>query len=100
MAALLYASRAEDCPYEVALVTGDRPEASGLALAEAEGVPVERPSFDKATFFDSLDALLRARHIEVIALAGFMRILPASLPAPSTAASAWSLSSVRTTSPR
>jgi phosphoribosylglycinamide formyltransferase-1 len=78
MAALLYASRAEDCPYEVALVTGDRPEASGLALAEAEGVPVERPSLDKAAFFDSLDALLRARHIDVIALAGFMRILPAS----------------------
>ena len=77
MAALLYASRAEDCPYEVALVTGDRPEASGLELAEAEGVPVERPSLDKAAFFDSLDALLRARHIDVIALAGFMRILPA-----------------------
>ena len=78
MAALLYASRAEDCPYEVALVTGDRAEASGLALAEAEGVPVERPSLDKTTFFDSLDALLRARRIDVIALAGFMRILPAS----------------------
>ena len=42
MAALIYASRAADCPYEVALVTGDNPEASGLALAQAEGVPVIR----------------------------------------------------------
>lgn len=76
MAALLYASRAEDCPYEVALVTGDRPEASGLELAEAEGVPVERLAFDKTTFFTTLDALLRERMIDIVALAGFMRILP------------------------
>jgi phosphoribosylglycinamide formyltransferase 1 len=33
MAALIYASRADDCPYEVALVTGDNPNAPGLELA-------------------------------------------------------------------
>ena len=27
MAALIYAARADDCPYEVALVTGDKPDA-------------------------------------------------------------------------
>ena len=32
MAALIYAARAEDCPYEGALVTGDRPDAPGLSL--------------------------------------------------------------------
>ena len=37
MAALLYAAKAADCPYELVLVTGDNPEASGLSLAEAEG---------------------------------------------------------------
>ncbi|MGI8930922.1 MAG: phosphoribosylglycinamide formyltransferase, partial [Sphingomicrobium sp.] len=42
MAALIYAARAEDCPYEVALVTGDRPAAPGLDLAAAEGVAVDR----------------------------------------------------------
>jgi phosphoribosylglycinamide formyltransferase-1 len=57
-------------------VTGDRPDASGLDLATAEGVPVERLSFDKATFFTTLDALLREHKIDIVALAGFMRILP------------------------
>jgi phosphoribosylglycinamide formyltransferase-1 len=76
MAALIYASRADDCPFEVALVTGDRPDASGLDLATAEGVLVERLPFDKATFFTTLDALLRERKVDIIALAGFMRILP------------------------
>jgi phosphoribosylglycinamide formyltransferase-1 len=33
MAALVEASRAIDCPYEVALVASDKPEASGLAWA-------------------------------------------------------------------
>ena len=35
LAALIYASQADDCPYEVAMVTGDNPEAPGLSLAEA-----------------------------------------------------------------
>ncbi len=33
MAALIYASRAEDCPYQIVLVTGDNPAAAGLTLA-------------------------------------------------------------------
>jgi folate-dependent phosphoribosylglycinamide formyltransferase PurN len=33
MAALLYASRAADCPYEIALVLSNDPAAKGLALA-------------------------------------------------------------------
>ncbi len=44
MAALIYAARADDCPYEVALVTGDNPAAPGLDLAAAEGVEVVRDS--------------------------------------------------------
>ena len=40
MASLIYASRADDCCFEIALVTGDRPDAPGLALAEAEGIYV------------------------------------------------------------
>ena len=38
MAALLYASRAEDCPYEIVLVASNNPEAAGLTLAAAESV--------------------------------------------------------------
>ncbi len=78
MAALIYAARADDCPFEIALVTGDRSDAPGLDLAAAEGITVERLAFDKASFFARLDALLRDHSIAVIALAGFMRILPAA----------------------
>ncbi len=77
MAALIYAARAGDCPYEVALVTGDRSDAPGLALAEAEGVRAERLTFENDTFFQVLHATLCDHDIDVIALAGFMRILPA-----------------------
>ena len=76
MAALIYAARATDCPFEVSLVTGDRPDAPGLTLAEAEGVEVARLGFDTSTYFQSLDDLLRGQSIDVVALAGFMRILP------------------------
>jgi len=76
MAALIYAARASDCPYHVALVTGDQPAAPGLALAEAEGVPIKRLEFKKNTFFQALHTSLCDQDIDVIALAGFMRILP------------------------
>jgi phosphoribosylglycinamide formyltransferase 1 len=80
MAALIYASRADDCPYEVALVTGDNPDAPGLRLAEAEGVPVVRlpapQPGNKSEYFADLQRLLEDSGIDLVALAGFMRILP------------------------
>ncbi|HTH28102.1 MAG TPA: formyltransferase family protein, partial [Sphingobium sp.] len=39
MAALLYAAKAADCPFEIALVASNNPEAAGLKLAAAEGIP-------------------------------------------------------------
>lgn len=78
MAALLYASRAEDCPFEVVLVAANTPDAPGLALAAAEGV---------ATFARAHGGLSRAAHDElmegaacdagaaIIVLAGYMRLL-------------------------
>ena len=79
MAALVYAARADDCPYEVALVSGDLPNAPGLTLAAAEGVAVERIDVGalKGGYWDALDAALRKARIDVIALAGFMKIIPA-----------------------
>ena len=78
MAALIYAAKAAACPYEVSLVTGDKPQAPGLALAEAEGVAVERLDAKQlgADFWDRLDQTLRNADIDVVALAGFMRIIP------------------------
>ena len=78
MAALIYAARADDSPYEVVLVTGDRPEAPGLDLAEAEGVKIARLSADgdKKQLFAALLAALVEADVDLIALAGFMRIIP------------------------
>ena len=85
MAALIYAARADACPFEIVLVTGDDPEAPGLALADAEGVAVVRlpapTKSTKATFFDDLDAALRGADADFVVLAGFMRILPAAFVA-------------------
>jgi phosphoribosylglycinamide formyltransferase-1 len=78
MAALIYAAKAEDCPFEVVLVSGDGPDAPGLAVAEAEGVAVARLQFSgKAELFERLDGALREARVDYIALAGFMRIIPA-----------------------
>lgn len=78
MAALIYAARADDCPYEVALVSGDKPDAPGLAVARAEGIPVEPLDTKslKDSFWERLDEHLRAARIDLVALAGFMRIIP------------------------
>ena len=78
MAALIYAARADDCPYEIALVTGDKPDAPGLALAEAEGVEVFRLDVKSpgATYWKKLQTALDGAAIDTIALAGFMRIIP------------------------
>jgi phosphoribosylglycinamide formyltransferase 1 len=78
MAALLYASRANDCPYEVVLVASNNPEAGGLKLAEAEGVAtfclphqgMARPDHDR-----TMDSAIRASGAQYVALAGYMRIL-------------------------
>lgn len=38
LAALIYASKLTDCPYEVVLVASNAPDAPGLSLAEVEGI--------------------------------------------------------------
>ena len=78
MAALIYAARADDCPYEVVLVTGDRPEAPGLTLAAAEGIavaPLDARALGPA-FWEHLRQELEGADVDFIALAGFMRIIP------------------------
>ena len=78
MAALIYAARANDCPFEIALVTGDNPDAPGLTLAEAEGVNILRldAKNNKLSYWKDLQVALDNAAIDTIALAGFMRIIP------------------------
>ncbi len=78
MAALLYASRASDCPYEVVLVASNNPEAGGLKLAEAEGVAtfcLPHQGMARADHDMAMDAAIRASGAQYVALAGYMRIL-------------------------
>ncbi|MDG2532919.1 phosphoribosylglycinamide formyltransferase [Sphingomonas sp. HITSZ_GF] len=78
MAALVEAAKAPDCPYEVALVASDKPEAEGLAWAAAQGVATFAQSpkgMPKADYEAMIDAALRAAGVEAIALAGYMRLL-------------------------
>ena len=78
MAALLYAAKAADCPYEIILVASNDPDAAGLKLASAEGIPTWGLSHKgmKRDVFDALvDEQLRAAGTEFVALAGYMRIL-------------------------
>jgi formyltetrahydrofolate-dependent phosphoribosylglycinamide formyltransferase len=78
MAALLYASRAQDCPYEIVLVASNKPQAAGLRLAQAEGVPTYALSHKGMAREDhdaAMDGAIRASGALWVALAGYMRIL-------------------------
>lgn len=78
MAALLYASRAGDCPYEIVLVASNNPEAAGLKLAEAEGVAtfaLPHKGMERAAHDAAIDAAIRRSGAQYVALAGYMRIL-------------------------
>lgn len=78
MAALLYASRAEDCPYEIVLVASNDPQAAGLRLAEAEGVPtfaLSHKGMSRAEHDMAMETAIIEAGARWIALAGYMRIL-------------------------
>ena len=84
MAALLYASRAADCPFELVLVGSNNPQAGGLKLAAAEAVAtfvLDHKGMDRAAHDAAMDAAIRDSGAEYIALAGYMRILTADFVA-------------------
>jgi formyltetrahydrofolate-dependent phosphoribosylglycinamide formyltransferase len=70
--------RDPDRPYEIVLVASNVPEARGLVLARRLGIPVWAQSHKgvpREEFDRLLDAELRARDVEIVALAGYMRLL-------------------------
>jgi phosphoribosylglycinamide formyltransferase 1 len=82
MAALIDAAKASDFPAEIAMVISNRPDAPGLVTASASGVPtltIESKRFgkDRAGFEAALQAALDQHQVELICLAGFMRLLTA-----------------------
>src|SRR5215208_6239019 len=67
---------------EVALVVSNRAEALGLARAEAAGIAAltidERGFPDREAFESELDRALDRAGVEIVCLAGFLRILTAA----------------------
>src|SRR3954453_23172132 len=82
MAALIEAAAARDYPAEIAVVISNRADSAGLAKARASciaSVVIESKPFgnDRAGFEVDLDAVLASHKIELICLAGFMRLFTA-----------------------
>jgi phosphoribosylglycinamide formyltransferase-1 len=79
MDALIEAARAPDFPAEIALVVSNRPEAAGLAKAKAAGIAVAAVDHKiyagREEFERSLQIVLETHAIDLLCLAGFMRLL-------------------------
>ncbi|GAA0869672.1 phosphoribosylglycinamide formyltransferase [Brevundimonas basaltis] len=80
MAALIDAAQPSDAPFEVVLVLSNKPDAGGLAVAQARGVATavvdHRPlGKDRAAHERAVQTVLEAHGVEVVALAGYMRLL-------------------------
>lgn len=80
MAALIDAGLQPGAPFEVVLVLSNKADAGGLTVAEAKGVAVAVVAHspfgtDRAAHEQAVQAVLEAHEIEVVALAGYMRLL-------------------------
>lgn len=78
MAALAYASRIADCPYEVVLVASNDPAVAGLSLAQAEGIAtfaLPHKGLTREAHDAAMEAAVLEAGAEYIVLAGYMRIL-------------------------
>jgi formyltetrahydrofolate-dependent phosphoribosylglycinamide formyltransferase len=74
MALVKYAGDA----YEVAVVASDKPEAPGLAWARERGIPtfaLSSKGIGKPAYEAALSGAIREAGAEIIALAGYMRLL-------------------------
>ena len=81
MMALVAAARDADFPAEIVCIVSNRPDAKGLDFAMANGIAARvidhKAHATRESFEAALDAYLRAMNVEIIALAGFMRVLTA-----------------------
>lgn len=82
MAALIEAAKNKNYPAEIVLVLSNRPDAGGLDIAKANGIATEvvdhtKYGRDRTTFDAAVQTALVKHNIEIVCLAGFMRLLTA-----------------------
>ena len=81
MASLIAAAQAPDYPAEIVLVLSNRPDAAGLDRARDAGIParaIDHKAYPSREAFDAaLQAELVAAEVDLVCLAGFMRIFSA-----------------------
>ena len=80
MAALIDAGLEADAPFEVAVVISNKADAGGVAVAAAKGVAtavVGHGPFqsDREAHERAVQSVLESHDVEVVALAGYMRLL-------------------------
>ena len=78
MQSLVAAAREANAGYEVALVASDKPEAAGLAWAQEHGIAtfaLSPKGIGKPAYEAAINQALSEAGVEVIALAGYMRLL-------------------------
>ena len=80
MEALIHAAQAPDYPAEIVLVLSNKPDAPGLAIARGLGVAAEAIATapfgrDRAAHERAIDSRLRQAGVEIVCLAGYMRLL-------------------------
>jgi phosphoribosylglycinamide formyltransferase 1 len=79
MRSLVEAARAADYPAEIAVVISNRPDAAGIAWAVEQGLPavvIDHKGYTtRADFERALQSALDTHDVELVALAGFMRLM-------------------------
>ncbi|AXS40619.1 phosphoribosylglycinamide formyltransferase [Breoghania sp. L-A4] len=80
MVALLDAARDPAFPADIVLVASNRPDAAGLAHAKTAGIPtvsIDHTAYgrDRAAFDAAMNAVLVEHDVELVCLAGFLRLL-------------------------
>jgi len=82
MAALIEAATDKTYPAEIVVVISNRPDAGGLMVARANGITTEVVDHtahgkDRPAFESALQAVLEKHRVDIVCLAGFMRLLTA-----------------------
>jgi len=83
MMALVEAAKAPDYPAEIVCIVSNRADAAGLAFAEANGIAtkvIDHKAYATRDAFDqALGDYLESQRVDLVACAGFMRIITPAL---------------------